>query len=212
MKFPPVSQADENGLLAIGGDLDLETLKEAYLHGIFPWPISVELPLAWFSPDPRGILPTDQFVVNRTLQKSLNSNKYTFKMNTCFDRVIRSCALHHEFYKKGDCETWITPEMIDGYNLLFDNGLAYSAELYNENNFLVGGVYGVKFNNFYSGESMFFLESNASKITLYHLINHLKANNIPFLDIQMVTPTTEKLGGIEISRDQFLRDIKSLLI
>lgn len=204
LKFPSVDKADENGLLAIGGDLEVKSLLLAYESGIFPWPISQEMPLAWFSPDPRGILEFDDFHVSKSFKKFLNKTSFTIEFNHNFEAVIMNCAMAKRKEQDG---TWITDEIIGHYIDLFRKGYAYSAETYFEDNGykrLVGGVYGVCISNFYSGESMYHVKDNASKFALYHLIQKLKSGGITWLDTQMVTPVVESIGGREIEREKFI--------
>lgn len=199
--FPPVEQADEHGLLALGGDLELESLLLAYTRGIFPWPISDEYPLAWFSPDPRGILAFDKLHISKSLRKFLKKNPYEIRFNTNFDAVIMNCAKVPRSDNQG---TWITEDIINSYINLHKQGFAYSVETYLDN-VLVGGVYGVCINRFYSGESMFHTADNASKVALIALLYQLKQKDIGWLDTQMVTPVVESLGGVEIDREIYLK-------
>jgi leucyl/phenylalanyl-tRNA--protein transferase len=200
VEFPSVELADEHGLLALGGDLDIDSLLLAYSQGIFPWPISQEYPLAWFSPNPRGILHFDNLVINKSLKKFLNKNPFEVKFNTNFEEVILSCARAKRPEGQG---TWITDDIIESYINMHKNGYAYCVETYLEDR-LVGGIYGVCINNFYSGESMFHIEDNASKVALLSLMYKLKTLGIYWLDTQMVTPVVKSLGGIEIARDKYL--------
>ena len=204
--FPPVESATEDGLVAVGGDLEVDTLKEAYRHGIFPWPISVEFPIAWFSPDPRGILFFEKLHVSKSFEKFLKKNTFTLTFNTAFKQVIKNCAV---MLRKDQPSTWITPDIISGYEKLFQAGLAYSAEVWDGER-LVGGVYGVVMGDFVSGESMFKLEDNASKFALYGLIKHLQSKGIKWLDTQMVTPVVEQFGGEYVEREEFLEMVKKI--
>jgi leucyl/phenylalanyl-tRNA--protein transferase len=199
--FPPVNESDEHGLLALGGDLEIESLLLAYSQGIFPWPISDEYPLAWFSPDPRGILAFDKLHLGKSFRKFLKKSPYEVKFNTNFEAVIMNCA---RVKRAGQDATWINQEIIDAYIKMHQSGYAYSIETYLEDR-LVGGVYGVCINRFYSGESMFHLEENASKVALVSLMYLLKQRDIGWIDTQMVTPVVEGLGGIEIPREIFLK-------
>lgn len=199
--FPPVETATEDGLVAVGGDLEMDTLVEAYKQGIFPWPISLDFPLAWFSPDPRGILDINELHLSRSFEKLLKKNPFTVTFNRAFSDVIMNCA---RMRRKDQPSTWITPDIIKGYENLFRNDLAYSVEVWNTNNELVGGVYGVVMGDFLSGESMFMKEDNASKIGLYFLLQHMKNQGINWLDTQMVTPVVEQFGGKYITREEFL--------
>ena len=198
--FPSVDSATPEGLVAIGGTLDTETILTAYSQGIFPWPISKESPLTWFSPDPRGILPIDEIHLSASFKRFLNKEKFHFKFNTQFENVITECAKMSRKHEKG---TWITDELMAGYINLHHQGFAYSVETYEEDK-LVGGLYGVNFNSYVSGESMFHERTNASKFALYQLLMNLKEKNIPFLDTQMVTPIVESFGGKFIPRSQFI--------
>ena len=199
--FPPVDESDEHGLVAVGGDLEIDSLLLAYSQGIFPWPISDEYPLAWFSPDPRGILAFDKLHLGKSFKKFLKNNPYEVKFNTNFEAVIMNCA---RVKRPDQGSTWINQEIIDAYIKMHQQGFAYSIETYLEDR-LVGGVYGVCINRFYSGESMFHLEDNASKVALVSLLYLLKQRDIGWIDTQMVTPVVESLGGIEIPRETFLK-------
>jgi leucyl/phenylalanyl-tRNA--protein transferase len=208
IEFPPIESADENGLLALGGDLEIETLLLAYSKGIFPWPISDEHPLAWFSPDPRGILAFDNLHLGKSFRKFLKKNPYEVKFNTNFEAVIMNCA---QVKRHDQNSTWINQEIIDAYIKMHQQGYAYSIETYLEDR-LVGGVYGVCINRFYSGESMFHVEPNASKVALVSLMYLLKQRDIKWIDTQMVTPVVEGLGGVEIPRENFLKMMNVSLI
>lgn len=201
VQFPPIESADEHGLVAIGGDLEIDSLLLAYSQGIFPWPISEEYPLAWFSPDPRGILAFDKLHLSKSLRKFLKKNPYEVRFNTNFEAVIMNCA---RVKRNDQSSTWITQEIINSYIELHRQGYAYSIETYRED-ILVGGVYGVCINRFYSGESMFHTEDNASKVALVSLLYLLKQRDIGWIDTQMVTPVVETLGGLEIPRETFLQ-------
>lgn len=207
--FPPIELADEHGLLALGGDLEVETLLLAYKRGIFPWPISEEFPLAWFSPDPRGILTKETFHRPKSLQKLLNKSPFRLEFNRNFEATIMACAQVHS--SRGTYETWITDEIIEGYLKLHASGHAYSAEAYNQEDVLVGGLYGVHIGGYLTGESMFYKEDNASKFVLSGLMEHLFFHQIHWLDTQMVTPVVKSLGGVEIPRKVFIERLKKSL-
>lgn len=206
-RFPAVETADEHGLLALGGDLELESLLLAYSQGIFPWPISKEYPLAWFSPDPRGILAFEKLHLSKSLRKFLKKNPYEIKFNTNFEAVIMNCSLVKRSDNQG---TWITQDIIDSYINLYKQGFAYSVETYLDDN-LVGGIYGVCINRFYSGESMFHTADNASKVALVTLLYQLHQQGIGWIDTQMVTPVVEALGGVAIPRETYLKMLKNSL-
>jgi len=206
--FPPIEQADEHGLLAFGGDLDVSSLILAYSQGIFPWPIDPEAPMAWFSPDPRGILPFDQIQLGRSLIKSLKKVNWQVSFNGAFFDVITACQTNHQ---KKSLGTWISDEILIAYHQLFLAGHAYSVEIW-EDGHIIGGVYGVSMGNFLSGESMFYQRSNASKLALIVLANTMKHHHIHWLDTQMVTPAVQDMGGIYISRPEFISKLNKALL
>ena len=199
--FPPIESASPEGLLAIGGNLDTETLLTAYQQGIFPWPISPSSPLTWFTPDPRGIIFTKDFHIPKSFNKFLNKCPFSVTFNKQFSEVINQCA---KATRKHEVGTWITKEIEEGYCKFFDAGYAYSVEVL-EDNKLVGGLYGVCIGGYLTGESMFHTKTNASKLALYSLIQKLEQNSIDWLDTQMVTPVIESLGGKNIPREEFLK-------
>lgn len=205
--FPPLENVSEEGLLAIGGELNIETLKEAYTHGIFPWPLSEEHPLTWFSPDPRGVLYTQEVHLPSSLKKYMSKNSFHVKFNHDFESIINHCA---SIKRKGEKGTWITQEMISAMINLYNHSHAYCVGVYDANNDLAGGLYGVCFGEIISGESMFHLQDNCSKIALYELSLLLAKNGIPLLDTQMLTPVVESLGGKYIERKKFISHISSL--
>jgi leucyl/phenylalanyl-tRNA---protein transferase len=205
--FPSVDSATEDGLVAIGGDLAEDTLETAYRQGIFPWPVSVELPLAWFSPDPRGVLDFSELHVAKSFEKFIKKNQYRVSFNQAFRQVIFECA---RMPRKNQPETWITPAIIEGYCKFHDKGRAYSVEVWNTADELVAGMYGVVLGNFVSGESMFMKEDNTSKLALISLIMYLKDKGITWLDTQMVTPVVAQFGGKYVPRTEFLGRLMSV--
>ncbi|MCK6595154.1 MAG: leucyl/phenylalanyl-tRNA--protein transferase [Bacteriovoracaceae bacterium] len=206
--FPPLETADEHGLLALGGDLEPDSLILAYTQGIFPWPINDEYPLAWFSPDPRGVLYTEELHISKSLKKFLRKNPFQITFNQQFEAVIKNCALQKRL---GQESTWITDELMEAYIQFHRLGFAYSVEVLNQDQKLVGGLYGVNINKYFSGESMFHLEDNASKVALIALVSKLREFEIPYLDTQMVTPIIKSMGGREISRNLFLQFLSKSL-
>jgi leucyl/phenylalanyl-tRNA--protein transferase len=201
VEFPPVQQAREDGLLAIGGDLEVSSLLLAYSNGIFPWPISEDYPLAWFSPDPRGVLLFDELHIPRSLQKFMKKNSYEVKINENFTDVIRECADVKN--RKGQTDTWITEEMVQAYETLFLAGHAYCLEIHQEDS-LIAGIYGVHIGHFVAGESMFTKKDNYSKVALVELIQYLHSKSVSYLDTQMTTSVVESLGGREIPRSDYM--------
>ena len=200
-KFPPLETTTEEGLLAIGGDLDVSTLLLSYRSGIFPWPISDEISLAWFSPNPRGVLYTKNLHIPRSLGKVINQERFTITLNRAFEEVIQACSSVERKHQDG---TWITEEMVEAYIELYRRGYAYSVEAWRDNQ-LVGGMYGVNIGRFFSGESMFFFERDASKVVLVTFVQWLGRHEVLWLDTQMVTPVTHSLGAIEIFERSFYR-------
>ncbi|WP_448211607.1 leucyl/phenylalanyl-tRNA--protein transferase [Colwellia sp. MEBiC06753] len=201
LAFPPLSHAlsDPNGLLAIGGDLSPERLLTAYANGIFPW-FSDGDPIMWWSPDPRAIIPIDAIKVNRTLRKVINRAQFEISINKAFDQVISLCA-DAPFRLE---ETWILPEMITAYRNLHKLGFAHSIEVWMDKE-LVGGLYGIAINGFFSGESMFYSQPNASKLALVALSKLLATQNIRFIDCQLINPFLADMGCIEVSRTAFVK-------
>jgi leucyl/phenylalanyl-tRNA---protein transferase len=211
IEFPPVETADRDGLVAIGGDLEIDTLLESYRRGIFPWPVStyplnVDLPHTWFSPDPRGILDFDDLHVSKSFLKFLKKTPFTVTFNKAFPDVINQCA---QTPRKDQPGTWITPEIMGAYNKLFENNYAYSVEVWLSHK-LVGGLYGVVMGDFVSGESMFTHEDNASKQGLYTLVHHLQNKGIHWLDTQMVTEVVKQFGGRYIPRRSFIKRLEAV--
>jgi leucyl/phenylalanyl-tRNA--protein transferase len=198
-EFPPIESADEHGLLAIGGDFEIESLVLAYSQGIFPWPINEQYPLAWFSPDPRGVLKYQDLHLSKSLIKFLKKSPYTVTFSKDFRAVIMNCA---NVPRKDNAGTWITRELMEAYIELHNKNLAYSVEVY-EHEKLVGGLYGVWMNNFVSAESMFHLEDNTSKLAIVFLMEYLHEQGIDWVDTQMLTPVVEQMGGSYISRNEF---------
>lgn len=204
--FPPVEHATPEGLIAVGGNLELETLITAYSQGIFPWPISQDSPMTWFCPDPRGVITTEHFHYPKSFIKFLKKSKLKVQFNNDFQSVISACANTERPHEVG---TWIASDIIQSFTRLFEQELAYSVEVYNGAR-LVGGLYGVCLGQYITGESMFHIETGASKLALSSIVYLLKQHNIPLLDTQMVTPIVRSFGGEEISRAHFLEKIKAL--
>jgi leucyl/phenylalanyl-tRNA--protein transferase len=206
--FPPVSAANEMGLLMVGGRLSPEWLLDAYRHGIFPWPLvegDMEL-LAWWSPDPRAIIELDGFHVSRRLQRRIHSGQFQVTCDRDFAGVVAGCAQPRE-HNSG---TWITPSLARAYQRLHELGHAHSVEVWHAGR-LVGGVYGVAIAGLFAGESMFHRMRDASKVALFHLFQHLRARGYTLFDIQQWTPHTGRLGAIEIPRSEYLHRLEQSL-
>ena len=200
LEFPDPRQTDEDGLLALGGDLHPETLLAAYRQGIFPWP-HPGLPLAWFSPPERGIVELSKVRINKTLEKARRKTRLRFTIDQAFPKVIEACS---KVPRPGQDGTWITRPMLRAYTELHRLGHAHSIEAWNPTGELVGGIYGVDPGGAFAAESMFYSEPYASKLALLHLLDHLRARGLEWIDIQVMTPHMEALGAELISRERFL--------
>jgi len=200
--FPDPSEADPDGLLAIGGDLSPERLVAAYAGGIFPW-YSEKSPILWWSPDPRLVLEPGSLHVPTSLKRVLNSGRFRFSLDTAFAQVIRACA---RAPRPGQTGTWIVPEMITAYEGLHALGLAHSAEVWNGGR-LAGGVYGVALGSVFFGESMFFAEPDASKAAFVLLVRWLASRGCTLIDCQQTTEHMLRFGARELSRLEFLRRV-----
>ncbi|MEI6312842.1 MAG: leucyl/phenylalanyl-tRNA--protein transferase [Bacteroidota bacterium] len=204
LEFPPVHLAESDGLLAVGGDLSINRLLLAYHHGIFPW-YSADEPILWYCPKNRFVIYPSTFHASKSLQKIYNKGTYTYTISQHFDAVIQFCS---QINRKDQEGTWITDDMITAYCTLFNEGYALSVEVWNENNQLVGGLYGVKLNRFFAGESMFSIESNTSKLAMYHLIQQ---DMIDLIDCQFHTDHLESLGGTYIPLKTYLSTLNKLV-
>ncbi|MCL2624793.1 MAG: leucyl/phenylalanyl-tRNA--protein transferase [Planctomycetaceae bacterium] len=202
-RFPSLEECDEDGLLAVGGDLSHESLIDAYAHGIFPWPVDERSPMLWWSPDPRGIIELEQAHFSRRLLRTCRSGKFTVTFDADFVQVIRKCAAAHD-------STWVTQQMIDSYTRLHETGPAHSVEVWHGTQ-LVGGVYGVSIRGLFAAESMFHTMTDASKVALFFLVERLRHQGFRLLDIQMVTPHTKQFGAMEISRHEYLSRLDKAL-
>lgn len=198
MTLFPDPRTARGDIIAIGEDLSVETLREAYRHGIFPWPHE-HLPLPWFSPRRRAVIFFDELHVGRTLRRSQRHTPFTFAIDRAFDDVIRACAT----VPRDDQGTWIGPEIINAYTRLHREGDAHSVEAWQAGE-LAGGLYGIDAGGLFTGESMFHLRPDASKLALLHLIEHLRERGATWLDCQIMTPHMRALGAREIPRPQFL--------
>ena len=194
--FPPADTADQHGIVGVGADLNAETVLEAYCSGLFPMPLETNGPIAWWSPDPRAILPLEQFHTSRSLRKSLR--RFHFTTNANFEGVVRSCA------NPARPHGWIDDQMFDAYMRLHQLGWAHSVEVLNEYDELVGGVYGIGIGGFFAGESMFHTVTDASKAALHALVSSLEAAGVELFDVQWLTPHLESLGAQEIARSDYL--------
>lgn len=196
--FPPVDMADEEGLLAIGGDLSTERLLLAYQCGIFPW-YSEDEPICWWSPDPRFVLYPPELKISNSMKTVLQNGKYRFTINRAFEQVIQNCKT---ISRKGQDGTWISPAMQQAYITLYKMGYAHSAETWQEGE-LVGGLYGIRLGRVFFGESMFSLKTNASKFAFINYVHYLQNENVQLIDCQLHTNHLESLGARMIPRRLF---------
>ena len=204
--FPDPEQATPEGIVAAGGNLEPETLLEAYSKGIFPW-YSEGMPILWWSPDPRMVLFPDEMKVSHSLRQVLRSGKFKCLPDTAFPEVIEQCA---KVPRKGEAGTWITPEMKEAYIRLHALGYAHSFETWHRGE-LVGGLYGVSLGSAFFGESMFHLTADASKVALYHLTQWCIQHDFDFIDAQTPTEHLASLGAREIPRKEFLRMLEKAM-
>jgi leucyl/phenylalanyl-tRNA--protein transferase len=186
-------------IVALGGNLEPETLRQAYRNGIFPWPAD-DLPLLWFCPRERAILELASLHVPRSLARARRRSELRFTVDAAFSDVIGACA---DMPRPGQDGTWITDEMVVAYERMHELGFAHSVEAWREDR-LVGGIYGVDTDGAFSAESMFHCEPYASKLALLHLLDHLGARGAAWIDIQVMTPHMERLGARNVPRREFL--------
>jgi leucyl/phenylalanyl-tRNA--protein transferase len=197
--FPPVHLAEKNGILAVGGDLNVKRLLLAYSSGIFPW-YSDEEPIVWWSPNPRFVLFPEKLKVAKSLQRIIKSGKFRVTFDRDFKTVIENCRTVKRPYQSG---TWITDDMVKAYIALHEAGYAHSVEVWLKEE-LAGGLYGVSLGKCFFGESMFTHISNASKVGFVILTQHLKAQNFTLIDCQVYTDHLFRFGAEEIPRNEFL--------
>ena len=201
--FPNPSLADPDGLLAVGGNLEPETLLSAYQQGIFPW-FDEDTPILWWSPDPRAILEFDNLYISKRLARTIRTNKFQVTFNQDFDAVVKGCIYRPE---EG---TWITPEVANAYGEFHRRGHAHSVEVWQQG-VLVGGLYGVAIGGLFAGESMFSTVSDASKIALAALVSRLKEKGYQLFDLQIINEHTSSMGATEIPRDDYLARVKTTI-
>jgi leucyl/phenylalanyl-tRNA---protein transferase len=201
ISFPKPELAEEDGLLAVGGDLSPERLMLAYHLGIFPW-YSDESPILWYSPHTRFVLFPDKIKISKSMRQVMNSGIFNFTFDRDFESVISACAYTQ---RKGQPGTWINPDMQQAYIKLHRAGIAHSVEVWKDVE-LVGGLYGVAVNNVFCGESMFSKLSNASKAALIWLCQSKKYKMI---DCQVYTAHLERMGAGMISREEYMTVLSS---
>ena len=197
----PPELGDPEGLIGVGGDLSPGLLLRAYAEGVFPW-FSDDDPVLWWSPDPRAVIELDGLHVSRRLARTIRSGKFRTTVDRCFEAVMRGCADNRP---EG---TWVTDQMIAGYGELHRHGHAHSLEVW-QGDELVGGIYGVAVGGLFAGESMFHRVTDASKVALATLVERLKQRGYVLFDVQMTTEHTERMGAVNIPRDEYLRRLRA---
>ncbi len=200
--MPTSGPIDESDIVALGADLEPGTLLAAYRQGLFPMPYDRRR-IAWFSPARRGIIPLDGLRVSRSLRRSVG--RFDVQMDTRFREVMEACA---EPTRKGG---WINRDFVDAYTRLHELGWAHSVEIYDAAGELVGGLYGVRVERLFAGESMFHRATDASKVALVHLVDWLADTGGELLDVQWTTPHLESLGAIDVPRDEYLQRLTSAI-
>ena len=197
--FPPADSADEHGIVGVGADLEPETVLSAYRQGLFPMPLEPNGAVAWWSPDPRAVLPLDMHI-SRSLTRSMR--RFSFTVNTSFVDVMKACA------DPSRPHGWIDSQILAAYTRLHELGWAHSVETRNAEGELVGGVYGLRVGGLFAGESMFHTETDASKAALAYLTQTLRESGALLFDVQWMTPHLSSLGAIDLSRSDYLRRLE----
>lgn len=197
--FPNPNLADDEGILAIGGDLSPQRLLIAYELGIFPW-FNPSDPIVWWSPNPRFVLFPKELKIAKSMRPYFNGNKFQLTLDTHFEQVIRNCQ---QTNRKGQHGTWITEDMVNGYCQLHEMGYAHSVEVW-KNKQLVGGLYGIGLGKCFFGESMFAHVSNASKFGFISIVKKLEEKGYWLIDCQQATRHLSSLGGRPLPRQDFL--------
>jgi|TARA_B100000780_G_scaffold28033_1_gene17752 leucyl/phenylalanyl-tRNA--protein transferase len=197
--FPSALSANEEGIVAVGGDLSPERVLLAYKNGIFPW-FEDDDCLAWWSPDPRMVLFPEKLRISKSTKKILKDNPFKITFNRSFNEVVNACAKVKRYGQNG---TWITNGLMKSFNTLHEQGHAFSVEVWKDYE-LVGGLYGVDLGDVFCGESMFTKANNASKIGFIFLVKELIKNGYKLIDCQVPSAHLKNLGAEEVSRSKFL--------
>jgi leucyl/phenylalanyl-tRNA--protein transferase len=196
-RLPPPSEWPDSDILALGADLEPSTVVEAYRRGTFPMGVGgPDDRLGWWSPDPRGILPLDGLRVTRSMRQS--AKRFETRVDTCFTRVLHACA------NMSRGPRWITEEFIDSYTRLHELGWAHSVEVFDRSGELAGGLYGLRIDGCFSGESMFHIKRDASKVALMALVDLMRSSGMTLLDVQWCSAHLASLGAIAIPRSAYL--------
>lgn len=205
-EFPPPDSATEEGIVGVGGNLSPGMLISAYSQGIFPWYSEGE-PILWWSPDPRFVLYPNELHVSKSLRKTLKKRVFDVTFDGNFEEVISRCGDTPRRWQSG---TWITDEMVAGYVELHRLGIAHSVEVYRDRR-LVGGLYGVSLGSVFFGESMFALESDASKVGFVVFVKTVESAGITLIDSQVYTHHLDRFGAREIPRESYLAQLAECL-
>ena len=206
--FPHPVLADSDGLLVVGDQITIDRILLAYQFGIFPWSNSQD-PLLWWFTHPRCVLFPSKIRVSKSMRPYLNSNRFNWSIDKAFEKVIRLCK---KISRPGQGNTWISSEIIDVFLTLHEIGKAHSVEVWNNNNELVGGLYGLSLGKIFFGESMFSLEKNASKYGLIKLCHYLHEKKFTLIDCQLKTAHLMSLGAELINRNTFLKHLRSNIL
>lgn len=202
--FPPPDAWPDGDLIATGGDLEPATLVHAYRRGIFPMEVTaLQGTLGWWSPDPRGIVPLEHLRVTKSMRQS--ARRFDVRINTCFADVMRACG------DPSREDGWITDEFIAAYTALHQIGWAHSVEVFDRDGQMAGGLYGVRINGLFAGESMFHACRDASKVALMALVELMRASGMTLLDVQWRTEHLASLGAVEVARSQYLARLADAL-
>jgi leucyl/phenylalanyl-tRNA---protein transferase len=203
-RIPPATEWPIDDLVSAGGDLEPSTLIDAYRHGLFPMEITgLAGVLGWWSPNPRGILPLERLRISKSLRRS--AARYEIRIDTCFDRIIRACA------NPSRPDGWINADFIAAYTRLHQLGWAHSVEVFDRSGQLAGGLYGVRIDGLFSGESMFHLQRDASKVALMALVDLMRDRGMSLLDVQWCTEHLASLGAIAVPRTEYLARVAAAL-
>ena len=205
-EFPDPESADEEGLVAVGGNLSVNCILSAYRNGIFPWFIEAGK-IFWYSLDPRCVLIPSQLKISKSMQQVIRNGGFTFSMNTCFEEVIQSCK---NVSRKGQSGSWIDDDILNAYLRLHELGYAHSAEC-KKDGVLVGGLYGLKLGNVFFGESMFATVPNASKFAFITMVKKMKAEGLQLIDCQQQTDHLMSLGATLMARQEFTKMVRELI-
>ena len=207
LAFPSPDRADKDGVVAVGGDLSVERVLLAYRSGIFPWPVAHDMPVFWFSPDPRWVVVPTEAHVGRSLRKEMRRGTYEVRVDTAFAAVIAACA---ETSRPDQDSTWITTEIEAAYIALHKAGWAHSIEAWRDGE-LVGGLYGISLGRAFFGESMFAAAPDASKVAFATLLGNLVAWGFDFVDCQTKTEHLQRFGAVPWKRKRFLEALSQSL-